>query len=375
MLFADIIGQEAVKKHLLQSANQGRVSHAQLFLGPEGSGNLALALAYAQYLNCTNKQADDSCGHCNNCSMNGKMAHPDMHYTYPTVTVNNKGKKSVEYITEWREAVRQNPYLNVFEWLQFIKAENKQGNITADECDEIVRKLSLTAYQGAFKILIIWMPEFLGKEGNKLLKIIEEPAPGTLFLLVAENADALLSTILSRTQLLRIPPLFTDDIAQFLIAHQQVEPDIASQIAAQAAGNYNAALHLLANANVNNREMLVNWVNICLSNNVPEFARFTDEMAEQGREIQKNFIGYCLLFFNQCLRFSILPANYLALQEHEKELCSRVAPLLNLNKLQSLITAFENADIHITRNANPRIVFFNLSIKISDLAKQAATVQ
>ncbi|HRI28385.1 MAG TPA: hypothetical protein PK239_17330 [Chitinophagales bacterium] len=374
MLFSQIIGQHSIKAQLIQHALAGRVSHAQLFLGNEGSGNLPLALAYAQYLNCAQKQPHDSCGRCNSCLMSAKLAHPDIHFTYPTVSMGSKGKISTDYITEWRQALNQNPYLNVFEWLQFIKAENKQGNITADECDEIVKKLTLTTYQGNYKIIIIWMPEYLGKEGNKLLKAIEEPPPNTVFLLVAQNADALLSTILSRTQLLRIPPLNMQEIANQLTTEHQINPDTAQQIAAIAQGNYNAALQLLSNANTNNRQMLLQWFAACLQNNVPEFARFTDEIAEKGREIQKNFIGYSLHFLNQCLRLAVLPPNTLHLDAREKELANQLLPHLHLPALQYLISSFEKADEHISRNANPKIVFFNLSVRLAEVVKGATVL-
>lgn len=365
MLFSEVIGQEAVKSYLIKNATQHQVSHAQLFLGAEGSGNLALALAYAQYINCTQKQAADSCGKCNSCQMSMKLAHPDTHFTYPTVSTGNKGKKSTEFINEWRQAILNNPYLNVFEWLQLIKAENKQGNITAEECDEIVRKLNLTAYQGAYKILIIWMPEYLGKEGNKLLKAIEEPPPGTLFLLVAENADNLLSTIISRTQLLRIPPLTSPDIENALCTQLQLPPETARQIAQQCNGNYNAAQQLLSNTNVNNRQMLLNWLNACMQNNVPQFAQITDEIAETGRENQKNFIGYCLYFFDQCLRMGILGTAHTNLAKEETQLAQKILQNLNFDALQAIVQSFEKAETHITRNANAKIVFFNLSIWLS----------
>ncbi|OWY21676.1 hypothetical protein C7N43_08960 [Sphingobacteriales bacterium UPWRP_1] len=369
MQFANVIGQEAIKNYLLKNAQHGHISHAQLFLGAEGSGNLALALAYAQYLNCTNKQPADSCGHCNSCQMSVKLAHPDIHFSYPTVTTGNKGKKSTDYIAEWRQAVLQNPYMNVFDWLQFIKAENKQGNITAEECDEIVRKLNLTSFQGAYKILIIWMPEYLGKEGNKLLKVIEEPPAGTLFLLVAENADAVLSTIISRTQLLRIPPLNPPDIEKNLLNRFQLSHQTARQIAALCNGNYNAALRLMNNTNVNNRQMLTGWLNACLQNNVPQFALFTEEIAETGREIQKNFIGYCLHFFTECLRLSMLPNYVPLLEKDEIQTANRLLQSLNFNSLEELVQAFEKADEHITRNANSRIVFFNLSVRLSAIGQ------
>ncbi len=218
------------------------------------------------------------------------------------------------------------------------------------------------------------MPEYLGKEGNKLLKAIEEPPPNTVFLLVAQNADALLSTILSRTQLLRIPPLNMQEIANQLTTEHQINPDTAQQIAAIAQGNYNAALQLLSNANTNNRQMLLQWFAACLQNNVPEFARFTDEIAEKGREIQKNFIGYSLHFLNQCLRLAVLPPNTLHLDAREKELANQLLPHLHLPALQYLISSFEKADEHISRNANPKIVFFNLSVRLAEVVKGATVL-
>ncbi|HNL07509.1 MAG TPA: hypothetical protein PKH93_08045, partial [Chitinophagales bacterium] len=200
MQFKQIIGQTNTKRYLMESAQHDHISHAQLFLGNEGCGALSLALAFAQYVNCSNRQTDDSCGRCSNCKKSQKLIHPDIHYCYPTI---GSKAKSTDLLTEWREAVLKNPYMNVFQWLQHLKADNKQGNITAEECEDIIRKLSFTTYEAPYKILLLWMPEYLGKEGNRLLKIIEEPPPNTLFLLVAENANLVLNTILSRTQLLR----------------------------------------------------------------------------------------------------------------------------------------------------------------------------
>ena len=224
--FEKIIGQKGTKEQLIQMVQHNRLSHALLFLGKEGSGALSLALAFAQYIACeqvngkikkTNPEASlfgeatpeiaepldmhDSCGVCSACTKANQLVHPDIHFSYPVIPRKSGDKPvSTDYINEWREFVSINPYGNVYDWLQFIGAENKQGNITSEECNDITRKISLKSFESEYKVLIIWMPEYLTKNGNKLLKLIEEPPPNTLFLLVAENEDLILPTILSRTQ-------------------------------------------------------------------------------------------------------------------------------------------------------------------------------
>ena len=225
MQFKEVIGQQKVKDYLLKSAQSDQVSHAQLFLGPEGCGNLALAIAYAQYLQCRNKGATDACGKCSSCIKANKLIHPDIHFSYPTV---GSKAKSTDFLKEWRDAVEQQPYMNVYQWLQHIKAENKQGNITREECEAIIRKLSLRAYESTYKVLIVWMPEYLGKEGNRLLKLIEEPPVNTVFLLVAENANLILNTILSRTQQLRIHRLSDAAIKEALVERHQLSEKCCS---------------------------------------------------------------------------------------------------------------------------------------------------
>jgi DNA polymerase-3 subunit delta' len=199
MRFKDIIGQEAIKQRLINSVNENRVSHAQLFLGPEGSGSLALAVAYAQYLSCEDKQTDDSCGVCSSCRKYQKLMHPDLHFSYPFFA-KHKDDTALTYIEQWRDAFTANPYLSLDIWRGYLEAENKQANINIAECHQIIKKLSFKPFESAYKILILWLPEYLDKEGNALLKVIEEPQPNTLFLLVAQNQDQILNTILSRTQ-------------------------------------------------------------------------------------------------------------------------------------------------------------------------------
>ena len=268
MQFQSITGQKETKEQLVQMVQHNRLSHALLFLGKEGTGALQLALAFAQYIVCKPKppetdlfaapepesqkskvKINDSCGICPACKKANELIHPDIHFSYPVIT-KKPGEKpiSTDFIKEWREFIVTNPYGNVYDWLQFIGAENKQGNITAHECNDIIRKLNLKSFESEYKILIMWLPEFLGKEGNKLLKLIEEPPPNTLFILIAENEDLILPTILSRTQLVKIPLLTNMEVEVALELNAGVKIEKAQQIAALAEGNYREALQLLQHA-------------------------------------------------------------------------------------------------------------------------------
>src|ERR1700740_2732515 len=230
MQFKHIIGQEAVKQKLLGTVADNRVSHAQLFLGPEGSGSLALAVAYAQYLSCEDRQPDDSCGVCASCRKYQKLVHPDLHFSYPFFA-KDKNDTALTFIEQWREALTGNPYLSLDIWRSYLDAENKQANINIAECHQIIKKLSFKPFESVYKVLILWLPEYLDREGNSLLKIIEEPQPNTLFLLVAQNQDQILNTILSRTQLIKIPALGFEEIRHHLVEKHNQTIEAASQIA------------------------------------------------------------------------------------------------------------------------------------------------
>src|ERR1700742_1514717 len=253
MSFSQVIGQSEVKQSLVELVQFNRLSHALLFLGQEGSGALPLALAFTQYMVCEKANAKsgptdpafltDACGICPSCVKARQFVHPDIHFSYPVIP-KKAGERpvSTDYISEWREFITQYPYGNSYDWLQFIGAENKQGNITAQECNDIIHKLSLKSFESGYKILVMWMPEYLGNEGNKLLKLIEEPPANTLFLLVAENESLILQTILSRTQLVRIPLPETADIEKALIQRSGLGAEQARQIAVLCEGNYHEAL-------------------------------------------------------------------------------------------------------------------------------------
>jgi len=250
MFFADIIGQQAVRQRLIASAKEGRVSHALLFLGPEGSGNLPLALAFAQYMVCENRGESDSCGTCPSCVKMNKLVHPDVTFSFPVATRKNEKNdkpKSVDYVAEWRKAVLENPYLNYNEWVVQLDIENKQGIINVHEAADIVSRLSLTSVESPYRVVLIWYPERLNTTAaNKLLKIIEEPPDNVFFFLVAEQFDLLLPTITSRTQLVKVNRIDSPDMIQALSVRHELNPSTARKLAHRADGNYYEAFAIAA---------------------------------------------------------------------------------------------------------------------------------
>ena len=335
MHFSQVIGQQELKTQLTHMIQQNRLSHALLFLGKEGSGGLPMALAFAQYITCEKNPLQsgrkkvveaaasmfgddpepevetlfqDACGTCSACTKAAKMVHPDIHYCYPVIPAKPGDKPiSTDYITEWRSFINSNPYGNSFDWLQSIHAENKQGNITSEECGDIIHKMSLKSFESAYKILIIWMPEFLGKNGNKLLKLIEEPPPDTLFILVAENDANVLPTILSRTQLIKIPVLYPHDIQLALQQRENIDEQKALQIAATAEGNYHEALQQLQHADDDWEVLLRSWLNSILKTGPVAQVKWIEEAAKLGREKQKQFLKYFSHLLEQAIRLRVAP--------------------------------------------------------------------
>lgn len=372
MIFSSVIGQNELKKKLLQSVKDNRISHAQLFLGSEGSGNLALAFAFAQYINCENKNENDSCGECPSCKKAEKLIHPDIHFSYPTVTAKNIEKpKSIDYISQWREAFLQNPYMNVTQWLQFIQEEqeeekrNKQGNITMEECHDIIRKLNLKTFESKYKILIQWMPEYLGNSGNSLLKVIEEPPDNTVFIFVAENQDAILNTILSRMQITRIPLLLEKEIAFALQNKNQLSEEESRKTAFMSEGNYNQALTLLSEMENDNSKEFQSWVEVCLKNNGNELVKWVEKISKTGRENQKSFLRYGLNMLRESMLLDFVTNENAKLQQDEFEFLKKINERLDFEQKEKIIQLFDKNHYYIERNANPKILFMNLSVFIS----------
>ena len=398
MSFAQVIGQNAVKQHLTELLQHNRLSHALLFLGKEGSGALPLALAFAQYVVCEkanpkkavaagpslfgdepsfaeategkpatdNRQlTTDSCGSCPACLKAQQLVHPDIHYSYPTVT-KKPGEKPIatDFIAEWREFINLNPYGNLFDWIEMIKEkENSQGKITARECDEIIKKLSLKSFESEYKILVMWMPEELDKEGNKLLKIIEEPPANTLFILVAENEELVLPTILSRCQLVKIPALDNSDIEEALISRNKTEPAIARQVAGVSEGNYREALQMVQHAEEDWQSLLREWLNAILKGGPVAQTKWVEEVSRMGREKQKQFLRY----FNHLLELAIhyrIRGEALNIGEKEKDFAARLNKFSSIEQQEAIIEELDKASYYIERNAHGKMLFHALTIKL-----------
>jgi DNA polymerase-3 subunit delta' len=370
MRFQQVIGQEKRKHALRGMVESNRMSHALLFLGPEGCGKLALAYAFAQYVLCTDKQDDDSCGKCSNCIKAAKWIHPDIHYSYPTI-----GSKAVStnWLTEWRKAMANNVYLNSNDWLQFIGAENKQGNITKDECVEIIKKLSLKIFEGSHKIIIMWLPEYLGKEGNRLLKMIEEPPENTLFILVAENQELILNTILSRCQIVKINRLSDEDLQSALIERQNISQDQAAPIAHLAEGNYNEALSLLENTENNNAKLFLEWMRLCYVGNGVSTMDWVERFSKIGRENQKHFLKYGLHFMREYMLLKLTGDNKVRLLPEELKTAQNLTKVIEWDQIEAITKLFNDCAYYVERNANPRILFLDASLQLNQILKTKAT--
>ncbi|HTE01675.1 MAG TPA: hypothetical protein VK668_20445 [Mucilaginibacter sp.] len=363
MQFKQIAGQAAIKQRLINTVNDNRVSHAQLFLGPEGSGSLALAIAYAQYLSCEDKQPDDSCGVCSSCRKYQKLAHPDLHFSYPFFAKDAKDT-ALSFIEQWREALLANTYLSLDIWRGYLDAENKQANINIAECHQIIKKLSFKPFESVYKILILWLPEYLDKEGNALLKIIEEPQPNTLFLLVAQNQDQILNTILSRTQLVKIPALSYEEIKGELMENHHQTEFAAAEIAYLSNGNLTEALAMLQQENKSYHTLFVQWLRLCFANKGIEVMAFVDQVSKMGRENQKNFLRYGISFIRECCLLMSGAGSLVHLPAQELETAQKMTNVMNLASAQAISTELEKAHYHVERNANPKILFLDVSLQI-----------
>jgi DNA polymerase-3 subunit delta' len=363
MQFKQITGQAIVKQRLINTVKENRVSHAQLFLGPEGSGSLALAIAYAQYLSCEDRQPDDSCGVCSSCRKYQKLMHPDLHFSYPFFA-KDKNDTALSFIEQWREAILANPYLSLDIWRGHLDAENKQANINIAECHQIIKKLSFKPFESDYKILILWLPEYLDKEGNALLKIIEEPQPNTLFLLVAQNQDQILNTILSRTQLVKIPALSYDEVKEELMLNHHQTEFAAAEIAYLSNGNFTEALAMLQQENKSHHDLFVQWLRLCYGNKGPEVMSFVEQAAKMGRENQKNFLRYGISFIRECCLIMAGAESLVHLPEQEFDTARKMIRVMNTAMAQAISAELEKAHYHVERNANPKILFLDVSLQI-----------
>lgn len=376
MQFKDVIGQSAIKQRLINSVRENHVSHAQLFLGPAGSGKLPLALAYAQYILCPNRTETDSCGVCPTCQKMKKLAHPDLHFVVPTATT-KKVKTNPEsdlFMEEWREYVIQNQgYVDTSSWYTFLDVENKQGYMSVRDAASLLRKLSMKSYEGEYKIAIIWMAEKMRVDtANKLLKLLEEPPEKTVFLLIAEDAEELLATIKSRTVLVKIPAIEPAAIESALQTRLGCDPQQAHNAAMISEGNWLNACHSVKESE--DRKFFFTtfqqWMRLCFRAAYSEIIDFSANIKTLGREKQKELLDYGLRIIRNALLFNNNLAEIVMLPDDEKKFNANFAPFVNAANLAQIAELFEEAIRQIERNGNAQIIFTDVSFKMVVLLKR-----
>ena len=365
MQFKDVIGQEELKKHLIQEVKNDKISHAQLFLGKPGFGSLPLALSFVQYIFCEQKTESDSCGICPSCKKVQDLQHPDLHFSFPAVQA--IGKKSDVFLADWREQIKSEPYFNLNNWIDRIDVKGRTPIIGTDESQEIIKKLSLKSYEGGYKVMMIWMSETMNATcSNKLLKIIEEPPARTLFILVSESQDKLLQTILSRTQIVKVPRLRVDEISSYLRNNRQLPSNQSDSIASRAEGDFIEALEVL-NENAEgdeNRELFIQLMRVCYKKNVIDMMDWADSAATLSREKQKIFLRYALHMFRQSIVKNYTDDILTRVSDEEAQFLKNFSKFITGNNILDFTQTFNDAHYYVERNANAKLLFTNICFKV-----------
>lgn len=380
MRFSEIIGQEGIKQKLIQTVLDHRVSHAQMFFGPEGNEKLALAIAYAQFINCqerTTGDHPDSCGTCPSCIKYQKLIHPDLHFVIPISTTKKvpKKPKSKDFLEEWRAFLIGNDYhVNLHEWYEFIGMENKQGIINADDCVEIIHTLSYKSYESEYKVVILWMVEKLYySAAPKILKILEEPPEKTLFILITEDPDQVISTIRSRTLLVKIPKIGVSDLSKYLIEKHALGEREAGIVARQSYGNLKQALNRLKHIEEDQFDFtnFRSWMLLCYNNKVAELVGFSGEISRIGRENQKAFLLYALRVISFCSVLSFGNEEDVTAEGAELKFLKNISEYINPSNYARFSELFNTALYHIERNAHPQTLFLDVSLKAARIFQEA----
>lgn len=368
MRFSEIIGLEDTKQQLIAAVKSNHVAHAQLFFGSEGSANLALALAFATYINCTNQSDSDSCGACASCTKIDKLVHPDVQFIFPvssTKKVTGKNVVSASYLNDWRSFTLKSPYSGIEQWSASYGAENKQSNISKEESRNIIKNLSLKAFEAEYKIMLIWLPEFMHPSAaNGILKILEEPPKKTIFLLVTNDYEKLLTTILSRCQLLKIRSFNEAEIVKNLEEKQGVEPQKAAKIAALAEGNLTKASSLIEEVEEDAHKIFRDWMRLCWTKNFTELSMMNDIFSSMNKTTQLMLFQYGLNMMREALISKMATMNEVKLNEEEKSFVGNFGKALSLSVLENISEELNKAQYHLSRNASSKILFMDMSLSI-----------
>jgi len=373
MLFKDITGNELVKKQLIDAVANNRISHAQLFSGKSGNAKLALAFAYAQYLNCENKSETDSCNSCSSCLKYKNLSHPDLHLIFPVLKVNGiKNPTSDSFVNKWRELVLENKFIDINDWIDTFGIENKtgqQGSIYIDEATSIQRKLSLKNYEAEYRVVLIWLPEKMNLTvSNKLLKLLEEPPKGTVFILVSEDANSLLPTIISRLQTLNVSDFTIEDVVDYF---DGVTLEKAKQLKNITDSDFGKMKKILDDTEglLDLFDEFSSWMRLVYRMDVSALSKWVDKIASMGRKHQKLFLSYAIKMIRECLILNFGSSNLLKTNEKEYAFISRFSPFIHEENSVMIVEELEKSIKAINRNANAKIIFFQLSLKMVKFLK------
>ncbi|MDX1666367.1 MAG: DNA polymerase III subunit [Saprospiraceae bacterium] len=361
MRFEEVIGQEKAKQQLGRMVQANRMPHALMMQGPHGSGKLSLAHGLAQYVLCRDRKEGDSCGKCSDCVKTEKLIHPDLHFSFPVV-----GSKATsdDFMSQWRSAMLDLPYFGINDWLQRIGADNQQGNIGKDECVRIMRRFSLKTYEGSHKVLIMWLAEYLGKEGNRLLKLIEEPPQGSLFILISDEPEKVLNTIRSRCQLVNLQPLGDGEVIAGLKRHFSIGEEEAKRISRLADGDFCEAARLADQRENDNARLFLEWMRTCYKGNGVQLVKWVDAFSGLGRENQKHFLRYALHFLREFTYLSVGGSEPPRLGDKEAKTAQNMMKVMKFEQVEKIARMLDECYHYVERNANPKILFLDTSIRM-----------
>ncbi len=368
MIFSDIPGLESVKQKLSRSVERGKIAHAQLFAGSRGSANLSMAIAYAALPNCTNRRDGEACGECPSCQKINKLIHPDLHFIFPVCAAKNKTGKDVvsdSFIAEWREFIHQKPYGGPTEWALEFGGENKQLNISKEESRNIIKKLALKSFEGEYKVMIIWLAEYMHPSAaNAMLKILEEPPEKTVFLLVTNDHEQIIGTILSRVQLLKIRPFNKKEISDYLVKKHELNAERAIQIANMVSGDLTQAINMIHEVEDDTPKLFQEWMRICFSSNHPKMVEWAENFSKSTKINQKGLFQYGMSILRESLLMqnSVDSAN---LTDSENAFVTNFSKALDLSKLEKIYQDLNTAYYHLERNGNTKIIFLDTSLQIT----------
>jgi DNA polymerase-3 subunit delta' len=375
MQFKDTAGYSSIKKQLILSAQNGEVAHAQLFFGPEGAPNLPLALAYATYLNCEQPTDEDSCGTCASCSKNMKFIHPDLHFVFPVSNTKNvKAKDAISqaFLPDWRRFLTEQPFADLATWTSYYGGEDKQANISREESRQIIRNLSLKSFEGQYKIMLIWLPEYLHRfAANGILKILEEPPEKTLFLLVTNDAEKLLTTILSRTQMVHIPRFSDEDLATMLISRYQFSEEEALKLSRVAEGSLLNALRLSDNTDENTQEIFASWMRSCFKAEFDQLVQQSEDFHRSSKLAQKALLQFTLHILRECLIYQNAP-ELLKVSPETANFISNFSKVMVADRVEKIAGLVGESMYHLERNGSAKMTYLDLSLSIAQTMKQPA---